>query len=166
MTSRRDEVRGELCGLHNFTAGYIDGRWWRHQYEPAGCTAPLRFVCANRPYTLTPPNGFIHDFASIPAVAWPVMGGPAGNGHDSQHGPAAILHDWAYEKQRWDQGVPFSRKTADQIFRCALDDLNVSEWRARAMYRILRVFGARHFRMHAEQNAQGAQSDYTVGGEE
>jgi len=157
-----EPVRGEIAGLRSFVSRYIDGVWWRHCYDPVSTTAPLRFIHSRLPLTLTPPNGFIHDFASIPAIGWAVMGGPAGNGSDSMHGPAAILHDWAYEHQAWDQGAPLSRKGADQLFAAALEDLNVSEWRVRTMYRILRAFGGKHYRMHRDQKHH---SDYTVGGD-
>ena len=60
--------------------------------------------------TIEIPRGFVTDLASVPRVAWPLIG-PSGS-----HAPAAILHDWLYRAD-----VPFSRRTADLYFRYAMD---------------------------------------------
>jgi hypothetical protein len=142
--SRR--VPGVVCGMHSFDSRYIEGRQWRHVW--ARPDEPLRFVCAGSSETLTPPDGFVHDYASIPRIAWALIGPPSGDGAGEAYGPPAILHDWAYERGAWDSGRPFPRWVADGIFWEACFDFDVRETVQELMYFCLRVGGWGHWRDH------------------
>jgi len=75
------------------------------------------------------PIGFRTDFASIPRVLrWFVVG------HGTTRKPAT-LHDYLYRE------TSVSRKSADDLFRQAMQEEGVSFWRCRAMYWAVRVFG-------------------------
>ena len=91
-------------------------------------------------------RGFETDFASIPRIAWPIIGHPAG-----KHGKAAVVHDWLYRYP--DDGVlrvgqfelpvphPRTRRRCDQIFLEAMKVLGVGWWKRSAMYFAVRVGG-------------------------
>ena len=79
------------------------------------------------------PTGFLHDFASVPRIVWPLVG-PVGN-----HAEAAVLHDWLYQAQ------PCSRADADGIFSRCLQEAGLSWWKRRAMFRAVRLFGWRYW---------------------
>jgi len=84
-------------------------------------------------------DGFKTDGASIPRIAWRVVGPPMGHGPKANYAPAAALHDFLYVN------TPFSRKACDQLMLAAMADLKVSWWRRRMMYRVLRVFGGKYY---------------------
>lgn len=78
------------------------------------------------------PAGFVSDGCSIPRALWTALGHP----FSYKYLREAILHDYLYLYQ------PFSRRTADKIFR---DELkkggNVGLIRRNCIYRALRLFG-------------------------
>lgn len=90
-------------------------------------TEPLVYVGKLGEFTV--PVGFVTDFASIPRVFWPIVG-PYG-----RHTRAAILHDWLY------QSKIVSRSEADAIFRRAMKELGVEDWKRWGMWLALRTFG-------------------------
>lgn len=145
-------VPGQLLGFVKWRPVYVDGIVWVHYNTYLD--NPLRFVHAAKPLTLTPPEGFTFDMASIPSWAWPLMGPPTGYGSESRHGPAACLHDYGARHQRWDQGVWLTREENDAIFKAALYDLGVSEWRVRVMYTAVRLGGARGWRENRRKLVQ------------
>ena len=155
--SRR--VPGVLCGLNGYRSEYIDGEFWKHCWQIPD--NPLRFIAAVGDRILTPPDRFVHDFASVWRIIWPIIGPPAGCGPGAAYGPAAIPHDWAYEHQAWDNGEPISRAEADAILWECCFDLNVTEWRRRLMYRAVRIGGGPHFRGH--KSGRIPCPDYSVG---
>lgn len=144
----RDSRRlpGRILGCASYLVEYMDGKEWKHRWRNAA--DPLRFVAAVGDRILTPPDRFVHDFASIPPVGWQLVGPPSGHGPGANYGPAAILHDWAYEHQHWDNGEPLTRQQADALIWEAMFHLGVDEWRADLMYGILRVFGGPHWNKH------------------
>jgi len=75
------------------------------------------------------PKGFVSDFASIPAVLWPVL--PSWQ----RYGPAAIVHDYLY----WSQHV--SRHVADDYLLRGMRDMRVGPIRQAVIYRTLRLVG-------------------------
>jgi len=149
-------VPGQLLGRGNYRSEYIDGHDWKHHHMVAAAT--LRFAASVGDLVLTPPDKYVHNFASIPRWVWPIIGPPSGDGPGAAYGPAAILHDWAGEHQEWDNGEPLSRRTADAILWEACFDLHVAEWRQELMYAAVRIGGGRHYRRHA----RAVTSDYTV----
>ena len=77
------------------------------------------------------PIDFVSDGASIPKLAYSIIGGP----WTGRYAEAAIIHDWLYFSQTT------TRKQADIIFIKAMRVLGVSWWRRIAMYRAVRTFG-------------------------
>lgn len=75
------------------------------------------------------PAGFITDFASTPPHIWTIIP-PWG-----KYGKAAIIHDYLY------QTASRTRKEADDIFREAMEVLEVSKIRIFLMYWAVRLFG-------------------------
>lgn len=80
------------------------------------------------------PKDTITDFASIPRIAWSIIGHPAG-----RYVQASVLHDWLYSSQY------FSRKVADKVFYEAMVSLKVKWWRRDIMFRAVRLFGAKAY---------------------
>lgn len=152
---------GQILGTHSYLSQYLDGRDWLLWYR-VPCD-PLRFVCAVGNRILTVPNRYVHDFASIPRTFWRLIGPPTGHGDGAAYGPAAILHDWAYERQTWDDGTQMTRQQADALFWEAMMDLDVDEWRADVMYGAVRAFGRWNFRGHRHWGKPPT-SDYTPEG--
>jgi hypothetical protein len=77
------------------------------------------------------PAGFEFDGASIPPLAWPIIGSP----FDPRFVRAALLHDWIYSSHL------MPRKEADIAFRDILLADGVGDWRAELMYRAVRLAG-------------------------
>lgn len=147
MMKRKDmRLLGRVCGWRRVDVRHVDGDQWmllQHKDDP------LRFVAATGFRTLTPPDKFIHDFGSIPGVAQLILGGPAGHPDFAQHaGKVYPLHDWAYERQTWDDGTPITRREADELLLAALECVHCEEWYCRIVYRAVRIGGAKHWRKH------------------
>jgi len=81
--------------------------------------------------TYTVPKGFITDGASIPSIAWPIVGSP----FTGRYTMAAGIHDVFYVTHE------VNRKKADKIFLLGMKDLGVSWWRRKLMGRCVRLFG-------------------------
>ncbi len=111
------------------------------------------------------PAGFVTDFASVPRLTDPfvalaalfltLIGYTTGNDwcfgvgyffttilvllaifrKTGKHNKADAIHDWLY------QGHKVSRRAADRIFKEAMEDLNVKQWRVVLMYGAVRAFG-------------------------
>jgi len=116
---------------------YIDGKYWV-------LLSPFEYYVGDKDDNehIFVPAGFKTDFASIPRLAWPVMGHPAG-----RHGKAAVIHDFLY---RYPDGgsVPDdivppirSRRRCDQIFLEGMVVLGVAWWKRTVMYSAVRVGG-------------------------
>jgi hypothetical protein len=90
-------------------------------------------------YTIRVRAGYSTDGASIPRLAWRLIGHPWG-----QYLPAAIVHDILYETEIWD------REMADQCFRDLMQWLEVPAWRRALMYRAVRTFGGPTWAKHTE----------------
>ncbi len=158
--SKYRRVLGELCGKRHVKMEFLGGKDWKLIQNPDD---PLRFVCAVGTRTLTPPDGYVFDGATVPEIAWPIVGPPTGFGEDANYMLAACMHDKGYEHQKWDDGATMTRREADGIFlECMIDD-NVSEWRYRLMWFAVRVGGAFTFKGHRNWNEHNdkPQSDYT-----
>ncbi len=110
---------------------FIDGKYWR-------VLAPFIYYVGEKGSDefLYVRSGFTTDFASIPRLAWPIIGHPAGD-----HGKAAVVHDWLYQNP--DDGVdkPRTRRRCDQVFLEAMKVLGIGWWRRSAMYCAVRVGG-------------------------
>ena len=80
------------------------------------------------------PEGFITDFASVPRAFWSVMP-PSG-----KYTKAAVLHDYLYQTHLVD------KKTADNIFKEAMEVLGVSKFKIWSMYSAVKFFGASSYK--------------------
>ena len=107
----RSELEGRFLG---------NGRWQ--------LTKPLIYetLLGN---TVTVPEGFISDGASIPRFFWGLIGSP----WSEKYGRAAVLHDFLCLQPN------YPRKQADMIFLEAMQELGVSWWLRNLMYWAVRV---------------------------
>lgn len=136
-------LKGKIVGWRKLDSRYVDGRKWL-LLNPRGA---FHFV-AEDGRKLTPPHLFIHDFNSIPRPLWALWPPAGGGSEDTRTGPAAVCHDWSYEHSHWDDGTPFTRKTADQIHRAINKCMGVRKSQYRMMYRALRIGGGPHYWKH------------------
>ena len=140
--SKRARIAGKFFGYpshYDVKPPGPDGRTWVAQ-NPDGLFG-FKLIDGR---TVTPRDGFKFDFASIPRIAWRIVGPPTGHGKKANYGPAALIHDVLYVTKEMD-GKPCTRKEADQTMLAAMKELKVSWWRRRLMYRVLRLFGRKHF---------------------
>ena len=119
--------------------GYIDGNLWRLHQEH-GDTFGIDVAGIGR---IQPPDGFVFDFASIPApVRW--FCPKTGDGPHGGYGPAAVIHDWLYQYPTV-EGKPVDRKTVDRIFLLGMELAGVSPAMRSLFYCAVRVGGGRYF---------------------
>lgn len=89
--------------------------------------------------TLTVPEGFVTDFASIRnlsnLITYPLYALLAGYGNY-----ASTVHDYLYRNGK------LTRKRADDVFYRALRAEGVAQWRAAIFYAGVRVFGASSYK--------------------
>lgn len=94
------------------------------------------------------------DGASIPALLWPLIGGP----YEGEHRDGAILHDEAYanaqvvERDTWLAIRSPFRAAADRMLREASITRGTSRWKAWAIWAGVRLGGWVAWREHARQN--------------
>jgi len=74
------------------------------------------------------------DGASIPRFFWRIVGGP----FSGRYIAAALIHDQLYKAQG--SGL-MHRKEVDNIFKRAMLSCGVSQWKAKVMYRAVRMGG-------------------------
>jgi hypothetical protein len=74
--------------------------------------------------------GFMTDFASVPRPLWALLP------RWGKYGNAAVIHDWCYWEQK------YSRKKSDEIFREAMEVLEVPKWKILLMYYAVRLGGS------------------------
>lgn len=91
-------------------------------------TAPFEY--SNPPIKIVAPIGFITDGASIPRIAWILIGSPWGG----KYAKAAVIHDYGYLVRT------MTREQVDKIFIEGMEILGVSWWKKRLMYRMVRMF--------------------------
>ncbi len=91
------------------------------------------------------PVGFRTDFASVPwlfTLVVPRWG---------KYGKAAVVHDYLYSQET---GTQRSRRRADEIFREAMQVLDVAGWKRFLMFWAVRAFGWRTWNSNAAQIAK------------
>lgn len=99
-------------------------------------------------YSLSIPEGFVFDFASVPRIVWALI-----SPMDLGAAPP-LVHDWMYHLRGRTPmlvdgrvRVPkWSRKDADRLFARMMREAGVAKWRRRMAYRAVRLFGGRPFR--------------------
>ncbi len=120
---------------------------WRHAPEDE----------AEGVYRLVVPEGFEHDFASIPRLLWSLIA-------PIDLGIASIFHDWLYtragraETLRWTdagwEAVPevWTRRDADRLFARLMREQGVARWRRRAAFLAVRAVAGRFWDQPAHRN--------------
>ena len=78
---------------------------------------------------ITVPMGFKTDLASVPRIFW-VLLPPFG-----RYSQAAVIHDFLYHSGQ------FTRKESDKIFYELMLRYGTYKWKAKIMYRGVRMFG-------------------------
>lgn len=94
-------------------------------------------------HAVTVPRGFVTDLASIPRSLWSILP------RDGDYAHAAILHDYLY----WFQST--SREYADNVFRIAMRDLEVSPSQVSSIYGAVRTLGQSAWDSNARLRANG-----------
>lgn len=131
---------------------YIDGKNWRLHNPEYGWG-----YCTDAGEYIIPTNNFDHDFATIEySAAWVLIGPPTGYGKGMNYGPAAIIHDFLYER-----GFVFvpgvgnvlvTREYADKILLECMVCLGVDEWRREIMYDVVDKYGGKYWRNHEKDH--------------
>ena len=88
---------------------------------------------------------FVFDGASIPRVFWSLIGAPQAG----KHAHASLIHDWLYvhkASSRKDGATGYTREAADSLMLIMMKDDGVSWWKRNAIYRGVRLGGARAWR--------------------
>ena len=83
------------------------------------------------------PKGFKTDYASVPRIFRNII-----NSY-GKHGRAAVVHDWLYSSQC---KIDITRAETDKIFLEIMEECGVNKIKRNLMYRMVRMFGASHFR--------------------
>ena len=99
---------------------------------------------------ITPPAGFVMDFASVPRPVWWLLP-PWG-----KYGNAAVIHDWLYASHL------FARAQADAIFLEAMGVLGVSKWKRWTMYAAVRLGGGWAYRKGGKPEMMAVDGDETL----
>lgn len=123
MSAFLTKLKAELVNDHDPKQ---DGRpTWR-------LLAPFQYQSDLLGKTITVPEGFVTDFASVPRLplTWYLAGGEADQ--------AATIHDFLYHSD-----VP--RDTADAVFREAMAVDGQPAWRRNGMWAMVRLFGAKPY---------------------
>lgn len=83
------------------------------------------------------PKGFKTDYASVPKIFRNIIN------CSGKHGRAAVVHDWLYSSKCT---LDVTREKADKIFLEIMEEWGVGAIKRNLMYRMVRLFGASHFR--------------------
>tara|TARA_R100001591_G_scaffold99929_1_gene106285 strand:+ start:1212 stop:1790 length:579 start_codon:yes stop_codon:yes gene_type:complete len=101
-------------------------------------TAIIDFILPNG-RVVRIPRGFQWDGASIPKWAQFIIGKPMG-----KYALAALLHDWLYQSLILGKSKK-GRLEADELFYTVMEQLDISWWRRKAMYRAVRIGGKKPY---------------------
>ena len=115
---------------------FADGSFWHTR-------APLVWVSRVSGRSVTVPSGFVTDFASIPAIVWPLL--PKWG----KYGLASVVHDYLYAVGRGE------RSDADAALLDAMQDLRERSWRDSLIEGALRLAGGGAWRNNARRRSAG-----------
>jgi len=88
------------------------------------------------------PKGFLTDGASIPRLAWRIIGSP----FTGKYTGGSLVHDWLYHTQTC------TRSYADSIFKEAMEVSGVSWLKRNSMWLAVRTFGFIPWNYHKRRN--------------
>ena len=97
--------------------------------------SPLTYYSAKLDKTITVPDGFVTNLASIPRIAWIVI--PTDDRHIID---ASVVHDYLYSGLD-PQAAEFTRPHSDLVLREACKVLGAPLWYREAVYHAVRLFG-------------------------
>jgi hypothetical protein len=132
--------QGKLAYIHMPPAvqAFVDWDWFYLEGELEWQPNPGQSLPETRV-----PMGFVSDLASIPQVFWSALP------KTGRYAYAAIVHDYLYWDQRTD------RRTADNIFRAAMQDLKVPSAKAMLIYNAVRAGGESAWRSNTQSKKSG-----------
>ena len=125
-----------------WTATEVQVRWPQDREHFEAITT-ADFIVSNGVAKWVVPEGFATDFASVPRLLWRIAGPLDGL-------EAAVFHDWLYATGR------VLRKPADRMYYEVMRAKQIHPlpaWRARAMYRGVRLGGWVAWRKHRKAQA-------------
>jgi hypothetical protein len=115
---------------------YIDGRIW--QVINPDDEELFSFILDDG-RSVTPPDGMLTDFASIPRGVWNVLP-PCGNGPDGKYGLGAVIHDLLYATGKIN-GKEITQQEADDVLKACCEAEKVAEWMTHIIHDALVVGG-------------------------
>lgn len=149
------KLKGKFFGLEHYDVRPLDGENWIVQ-NPGGLWG-YEYQDGTR---MVPPDGFEFDYASVPRLAWRLIGPPTGHGKGECYGLPAIFHDMAYEFGKIGDN-PCNRRQADWMMldlMCHKEQqivnghaywlVNVTWARRNIMWMALRIGGNSHWAKH------------------
>jgi hypothetical protein len=99
---------------------------------------PMTYVTEDG-LSITIPDGFVTDFASIPRPLWPILR------PDGRYAFAAVFHDYLYYRHRERHDMRFTRKHADRILLEIMERQGVCKGQRWAIYAGVRLGGRRYW---------------------
>ena len=96
-------------------------------------------------------SGYCTDGASIPRIAWRVVGHPF-----EEYEAAAIVHDVLYDSEH------FSRETADRCFNDLMRACGVGKIRRAIIFKAVRMFGGPTWNKHTPESIADAKQYLSV----
>jgi len=117
------------------TATKIGSNLWRIEKD---------LTYANKVISITAKSGLKTDFASIPRLAWTLIGSPA----MGRYTASSVIHDVLYMTES------LSRKECDDLFLEMLEVDGVKWWRRYAMYYAVRIGGWYVWNKHTKESIQ------------
>ncbi len=111
-------------------------------------TARFRYIC-NDTTVIDVPKGYVTDGASIPRLAWRLVGGP----WSGLYKWAAVVHDYTYTSSFFGHD---GRQRADEVFLEAMYYSGVCYVKRQGMYVAVRLAGGKHYHKHCCENAGSA----------
>jgi hypothetical protein len=100
----------------------------------------MEYFIGDTGVSITIPEGFVTDFASIPVALWSFGLSPHGN-----YSKAAIVHDFLY----WAQNC--TKKQADNILLIAMKESNVSSIKEDLIYQGVNLKGATSWKSNSKE---------------
>jgi hypothetical protein len=100
----------------------------------------------NSSFTITAKKGFTTDFASIPRIAWTIIGSPAMGRYTS----SSVIHDVLYATEA------LSRKECDDLFLEMLEIDGVGYFKRYMMYWAVRAGGGFVWKKHTKSSVKEA----------
>ncbi|WP_412759710.1 DUF1353 domain-containing protein [Methylorubrum subtropicum] len=96
-------------------------------------------------HTISIPSGFVTDLASIPRVFWSILP------KTSAYTYPAIIHDYLY----WFQPQNYTRKSADEVLKTTMQELNISKIKIFIIFISVRLWGGTSWKHNKTARERG-----------